>query len=98
MCIITLQIFSPGCKKDYQFTLFPDRDVQNDRINGLLETLLVQLQQLNVPCVAEQNKADSGNPSLLDVCTNLKIHLQSFTGNISNYVSGQIWHVLLDII
>jgi len=90
MCIATLQICSPGCEKDYQFTLFPDRDVQNDRINGLLETLLVQLQQLNVPCVAEQSKADSGISSLLDVCKTLKIQLQSFTGNISDYVSGQI--------
>ena len=69
--------------EDEKFPLSNDsRDDQNDRINGQLLEMLKHLQQLDAPCAAEQRK---GNSSLLDVCTILKVELQSFGQNISDF-------------
>ena len=84
------QICSISCDESNRFPYNlseEDRDTHNDRINGQLETLLMELQQLNTSCNAEQNTSDCWNSSLLSVCTTLKLKLQTFAQNISKYVS-----------
>lgn len=72
-------------EEDKPFTLSTKRDEQNDVINGQLETLLQQLQQLSVPCDAKKMKADNSDGNF-SVCTTLKLELYQFTQNISDFV------------
>ena len=64
----------------------PDPDIHNDRVNGELETFLLQSRQADTTCATEEVTANS---TLLNTCITIQNELNLYIQAARAYVSKQ---------